>query len=137
MTMPPAADLRGVLHLSAHTANVGEIGYGIAPSYRCQGQATRAVTLVAAWAFARLGLARLETVVTAPGMHGQASQRVAEKAGFVPAGMRLSHLPAIDRVHEDPICVLLAPVCEASACTDRSTRPKELYGDGVPYHQGV
>ena len=113
MTMPRDTDLRGVLHLSAHTAGIGKIGYGIAPHYRCQGLATRAVKLVAAWAFAQLGLARLEIVVTAPGIQGWASQRVAEKAGFVPAGMRRSHLPATDSVYEDPLYVLLAPVCEA------------------------
>src|ERR1035437_6697213 len=96
MTMPRDTDLRGVLHLSAHTAGIGKIGYGIAPHYRCRGLATRAVTLVTAWAFAQLGLTRLEIVVTAPGIQGQASRRVAEKAGFVSAGMRRSHLPATD-----------------------------------------
>ena len=109
IAMPPNDDLRGVLHLSAHTAGVGEIGYGIAPRFRRRGLTTRAVRLVAAWAFAHLGFTRLEIVVTAPGIHGLASRRVAEKAGFVYEGIRRSHIPATSRDYEDPLYVLPAP----------------------------
>ncbi len=109
ITLPPATDLVGVLHLSVHGAGVGEIGYGVAPQYRRRGLATRAVRLVAAWAFAQLGLTRLEIVVTAGGSQGLASQRVAEKAGFVYAGLRRSHIPATGCDYEDPLYVLPAP----------------------------
>jgi RimJ/RimL family protein N-acetyltransferase len=88
---------------------VGELAYGVAPQYRRRGLATRAVRLVTAWAFAHLGLARLEIVVTAGGVHGRASQCVAENAGFVAAGMRRSHIPATGRDYEDPLYVLPAP----------------------------
>jgi RimJ/RimL family protein N-acetyltransferase len=109
IAMPPTTDMCGVLHLSSHAAGVGEIGYGIAPQYRRQGLATSAIILVATWAFARLGLTRLEIVVTAPGIHGLASRRAAEKAGFVYDGMRHSHIAATGRDYEDPLYVLAAP----------------------------
>jgi RimJ/RimL family protein N-acetyltransferase len=109
ITMSPAADMCGVLHLSADAAGVGEIGYGIAPQYRRQGLATRAITMVSAWAFAQLGLTRLEIVVTAPGIHGLASRRAAEKAGFVYEGIRRSHIAATGHDYEDPLYVLAAP----------------------------
>ena len=107
--MPPDTELRGVLHLSQHTAHIGEIAYGVAPRFRRQGLATRAATLIAAWAFRELGLTRLEIVVTARGSHGLASRRVAEKAGFVYEGIRRSHLQATGRDYEDPLYVLPAP----------------------------
>jgi RimJ/RimL family protein N-acetyltransferase len=110
ITMPPDVDLRGVLHLSVHTAGIGEIAYGVAPPYRRQGLATRAVNLAAAWAFRELGLTRLEIVVTARGGQGLASRRVAEKAGFVYEGIRRSHLQATGRDYEDPLYVLPAPI---------------------------
>jgi RimJ/RimL family protein N-acetyltransferase len=106
ITLPPAGELRGVAHLGVHEAGVGEIAYGVAPRFRRRGLATRAVALVAGWAFGELGLMRLEIVVTARGVHGVASRRVAEKAGFVYQGMRRSHLPATGRDYEDPLFVL-------------------------------
>jgi RimJ/RimL family protein N-acetyltransferase len=112
VTTPPSVDLRGMLHLSVPAAGVSEIAYGVAPRYRCQGLVTRAVRLVATWAFAQLGLTRLEIVVTAPGIYGLASQRVAEKAGFVYAGTRRSHIPATGCDYEDPLYVLLAPALD-------------------------
>jgi RimJ/RimL family protein N-acetyltransferase len=110
ITMPPDDDLRGVLHLSIHMAGVGEISYGIAPPYRGRGLAGRAVGLTAAWAFTQLRLNRLEIVVTASDIHGLASRRVAEKAGFVYAGLRRSHIPATGCDYADPLYVRSAPV---------------------------
>ena len=109
ITTPPATDLRGVVHLSVQTSGVGEIAYGIAPQYRCRGLATRAVQLIMAWAFTQLALTRLEIIITAGGINGLASQRVAEKAGFVSAGMRRSHVAATGLAYEDPLYAVLAP----------------------------
>lgn len=109
ITVPPDARLRGVLHLSVRADDAGEIAYGVAPQYRRRGLATRSVRLAAAWAFARLGLIRLEIVVTGGGIHGLASRRVAERAGFVYAGMRRSHIPATGCDYEDPLYVMPAP----------------------------
>jgi RimJ/RimL family protein N-acetyltransferase len=107
---PTAHEMLGVLHLSRHGDDAGEIAYGVAPQFRRRGLATRAVDLVADWAFSRLRLGRLEIVVTASGIYGVASRRVAEKAGFVYAGMRRSHVPATGRDYEDPLYVRTTPV---------------------------
>jgi RimJ/RimL family protein N-acetyltransferase len=56
-----------------------EIGYWLAPWARGRGAATRAVRLLSAWARGELGLARVD-LHTQP--DNEASQRVAERAGF-------------------------------------------------------
>ena len=64
------------------------VGYWLAPAARGRGVATHAVRLVARWAFAELGVARLE-LTCAPDNH--ASQRVAERCGFTREGVLRSH----------------------------------------------
>lgn len=66
------------------------IGYWLAPEARGRGAATHAVRLLARWAFAELGLARLE-LTCSPG--NEASQRVAERCGFTREGLLRSHVP--------------------------------------------
>ncbi len=109
ITTAVAPDLLGVVHLFTNRNDTGEIAYGVAPQHRRHGLATRAVQLVTTWAFADLGLTRLEICITARGVHGLASQRVAEKAGFVYEGVRRSRLPMTGAEVEDRLCVLLAP----------------------------
>ena len=58
---------------------IGEVGYRVNPEARGQGVATRAVGLVADWAFGPLGLARLDLGADTRNL---ASLRVAAKAGF-------------------------------------------------------
>ena len=55
------------------------VGYWLAPRARGQGAATDAVRLLARWAFAELGLARLELTC---GPDNEASQHVAGRCGF-------------------------------------------------------
>jgi RimJ/RimL family protein N-acetyltransferase len=62
---------------------VGEIGYGVKPEARGRGVATRALRLLARWALDELELARVELITDVDNI---ASQRVAEKAGFVREG---------------------------------------------------
>jgi RimJ/RimL family protein N-acetyltransferase len=57
----------------------GEVGYWLAREARGQGHATRAVRLICGWGFRSLGLERVD-LFAATG--NQASQRVAERAGF-------------------------------------------------------
>ena len=64
-------------------------GYWPAAPARGRGSATRALRLLSRWAFDTLGLARLELTC---GPDNTASQRVAERAGFVREGMLRSHL---------------------------------------------
>ena len=68
------------LHLGERTA----VGYWVAPWARNRGLATRAVETLCAWALAEGGFDRLE-LTTDP--ENAASQRVAEKAGFVREGL--------------------------------------------------
>jgi RimJ/RimL family protein N-acetyltransferase len=65
------------------------IGYWLAREARGRGVATHAVRALTGWAFATLGLARIE-LTCAP--DNDASQRVAERCGFAREGILRSHL---------------------------------------------
>lgn len=69
---------------------VAALGYWLAPEARGRGVATHAVRLLAQWVFAELGLARLELTCSPD---NEASQRVAERCGFVREGVLRSHVP--------------------------------------------
>jgi len=66
------------------------IGYWLAPHARGRGVATHAVRLIAGWAFRDLQLARLEITC---GPDNRASQRVAERCGFIREGVLRAHIP--------------------------------------------
>jgi RimJ/RimL family protein N-acetyltransferase len=66
------------------------IGYWLAPQARGRGAVTHAVRLLARWAFAELGLGRLELTC---GPDNEASRRVAERCGFSREGLLRSHVP--------------------------------------------
>jgi [ribosomal protein S5]-alanine N-acetyltransferase len=66
----------------------GTIGYWLLPEARAQGLATRAVRLLAQWAFCELGLARLG-LLTQPS--NRSSLRVAERSGFRREGLLRSY----------------------------------------------
>ena len=108
ITLPHSDELQGVVHLFLDGV-VGEIAYGVAPVQRNHGLATRAVRLVTTWASARRGVECLEICVTAPGPHGRASRRVAEKASFVYMGLRHSRVEATGADYDDPFYRLTAP----------------------------
>jgi len=60
-----------------------EIGYWVVPEARRRGVGSRATRLLALWAIEHLGLERVE-LLAHPG--NEASQRVAERAGFTREG---------------------------------------------------
>ncbi|HEY2636435.1 MAG TPA: GNAT family N-acetyltransferase, partial [Solirubrobacteraceae bacterium] len=62
----------------------GEIGYYLGAAGRGRGLMSRAVRVITPWAFAKLGLARLEILASTD---NPASQRVAERAGYVREGV--------------------------------------------------
>lgn len=66
------------------------VGYWLGAAARGRGVAAHAVRLLAGWAFAELGLARLELTC---GPDNAASQRVAERCGFAREGLLRSHVP--------------------------------------------
>jgi RimJ/RimL family protein N-acetyltransferase len=70
------------LRLGEH--QTAEVSYFLGASARGRGLATRAVRLVARWAFAELGVERIELRVHPQNM---ASRRVAERAGFTREGV--------------------------------------------------
>jgi RimJ/RimL family protein N-acetyltransferase len=65
------------------------IGYWLAREARGHGSTSRAVRLLASWAFSSLGLERIE-LTTDP--DNVASQRVAERCGFTREGRLRSHM---------------------------------------------
>ncbi|BEL09741.1 hypothetical protein Q0Z83_079320 [Actinoplanes sichuanensis] len=82
------------------------IGYSTLPAYRGRGFASRAAQLIALWAFAETGIARL-IAGTLPTNTG--SQRVLEKAGFTREAYLRSRLPGPDGTRTDDVqYVLLA-----------------------------
>jgi RimJ/RimL family protein N-acetyltransferase len=87
----PVAVLGGIAcHVWSRADAVASVGYWLGAAGRGRGLATHAVRLLAAWAFAELGVARLE-LTTAP--DNRASQRVAERCGFTREALLRSHLP--------------------------------------------
>ena len=66
------------------------VGYWLAPEARGRGVATRAVRLLAGWAFDSLGVARLELTC---GPDNHASQRVAARCGFTREALLRAHMP--------------------------------------------
>jgi RimJ/RimL family protein N-acetyltransferase len=82
-------ELLGGIGVRAGEEGVFELGYWVRAGARGRGVATRAVVLVARFAFAELGAARVQ-LVTDP--DNVASQRVAEKAGFTREGTLRSFL---------------------------------------------
>ena len=66
----------------------GEVGYWLLRDARGRGAATRAVRLLVGYAFGQLGLERLELFTL---IGNVASERVAERAGFVREGVLRSY----------------------------------------------
>jgi RimJ/RimL family protein N-acetyltransferase len=96
------------------------VGYWLAPGARGRGAATQAVRLLAQWAFAELGLARLELTC---GPDNEASQQVAERCGFSREGLLRSHVP-FKGGRRDSLIYSLLPGDAAAPATD--------YSGGVP-----
>lgn len=84
-----------------------EIGYWLARESRGRGHTSRAVRLLAGWAFDELGLARL-ALTTDP--DNVSSQRVAERCGFQREGRLRSHMLILhDRRRRDSLVYGLLP----------------------------
>ena len=86
----------GAVGLTLGRDQVGEVGYWVAPWARGRGVAARGTRLHTAWGVQALGLARVELLTD---VRNTASQRVAQKAGFVREGVARAARPA-PRSHE-------------------------------------
>lgn len=110
LTIRDAASGRfaGQISLFRHEKTVGEamIGYGLMPTWRGRGYATRAVRLLAAWAFHHAGIARL---VAGTSPENVDSQRVLERAGFRREAYQRSRLPGPDGTRCDDVLYGLLP----------------------------
>ena len=65
-----------------------ELGYVVLPAARGRGVAVDALRQLAAWAFAELGMLRLELLIS---VVNEPSKRVAERSGFVREGILRSY----------------------------------------------
>jgi RimJ/RimL family protein N-acetyltransferase len=72
------------IHWLDHEQAVGEVGYWVRREARGRGVATRAVRLISRWGLEACGLRRLQLRAD---IENTASQRVAEKAGFIREGV--------------------------------------------------
>jgi RimJ/RimL family protein N-acetyltransferase len=82
------------------------VRYWLAPTARGRGLATCAVRLLAGWAFHELALARLWLQIESDNV---ASQRVAERCGFVREGRLRSHFEGRDGGRMDVLIYGLLP----------------------------
>ena len=83
---------------------VGGIGYGVHPAFRGRGYTTRALRLIAPWAFEQAAFARLELGAKSGNV---ASQRAAANAGFQPEGTLPARLRNPDGTFSDEITFAL------------------------------
>jgi RimJ/RimL family protein N-acetyltransferase len=110
----PDDALLGSVGLHLQSEGRARVGYFLAAPARGSGMATRAVRLLARWAFDDLAIRRLELVAATDNV---ASQRVAERAGFTREGVLRSFLETKDGRHDAVMFSLL---------------PGELSGGGGP-----
>ncbi|HXV33512.1 MAG TPA: GNAT family protein [Gaiellaceae bacterium] len=102
---PASGELLGGIGVRMRSARKAEVGYWIKASARGRGIATRALVLVARFAFAELGAARVQLTAEPDNV---ASQRVAEKAGFTREGVLRSFLELKGR-RRDAVMFSLLP----------------------------
>ena len=81
---PPSDDPIGSIGLYVLNPGMAEVGYLAAPAARGRGVMTRSLELISEWAFTGLGIERLQLTTH---LDNPASQRVAEKCGFVREGL--------------------------------------------------
>jgi RimJ/RimL family protein N-acetyltransferase len=104
------------VHFPAADPGLAEVGYWLRREARGRGAATIAVRLVSGWAFGPLGIERL-SLMTAP--QNEASQRVAQRAGFTREGLLRAWTPAADG-RRDILMFALLPGDLTSAASGRA-----------------
>ena len=103
------------LHKIDHEQQDAEIGYRVAPWARGQGVATAGVAAVSRWAFATLGLVRIEAFHAVVNV---GSCRVAEKAGFLWEGtLRQSFVYGDGLRHDEHLHARLSTDLESTTFT--------------------
>ncbi|MEU8253746.1 GNAT family N-acetyltransferase [Micromonospora inaquosa] len=87
-------------------AGEASVGYALLPEWRGRGYATRAVRLLAGWAFGPAGIARL-SAGTVP--DNTASHRVLERVGFRRESVQRGRLPGLAGTRLDDLTFALLP----------------------------
>jgi RimJ/RimL family protein N-acetyltransferase len=103
VTLPEAADFIGIVGFGEREDDCVEMIYGIAPPWRGRGFASRAASIGGRWALTLPGVAAVEVRIN---QGAEASQRVAQKAGFRPAGTVFQHVPGTGDTFEDQRFIL-------------------------------
>jgi [ribosomal protein S5]-alanine N-acetyltransferase len=83
-----------------------QVGYWIGSEFRRRGIATRALLLLSRWALTELGTGRVQLLAEPD---NEASQRVAEKAGFEREGLLRRYVRLRDGARRDGIMFSLLP----------------------------
>lgn len=96
----------GIKLAERHPFGVGEVGYWTAPWARSQGVAGRAARLVAEWGVRELGLSRVELLADVDNL---ASQKAAERAGFLREGVTRQARPDRHGVAHDMVLYSVVP----------------------------
>ncbi|MDQ6915579.1 MAG: GNAT family N-acetyltransferase [Actinomycetota bacterium] len=106
LALVDAADDRLVGSVDLRRASDGRasLGYLVGAAARGRGVATRAARMLSRWALAEWGVARVEIHVQ---LDNPASQRVAERAGFVREGVLRSYLEVKGRRHDSVVFSLV------------------------------
>jgi RimJ/RimL family protein N-acetyltransferase len=99
-------DLLGSIDMHVNRWHTGHIGYWVVPAARGRGVCTTALSVLARWSFEELRLGRLELMTDPANI---ASQRVAEKAGFVREAVLRSVLEYRDGSRADAVMFSLLP----------------------------
>jgi RimJ/RimL family protein N-acetyltransferase len=99
-------EMVGGVNLRFAEWQIAEVSYLVRASARGRGLATRAVLLVARWAFDELGIQRIELRAHAD---NAASRRVAERVGFTFEGVERASRPWPDGTRFDSLLFSLLP----------------------------
>jgi RimJ/RimL family protein N-acetyltransferase len=99
-------EIVGGVNIGFHDHDIAEVSYFLTRSARGHGYATRAVRLLARWAFEDNGIARLELRVDP---RNEASIRLAERVGFMREGIERASRHATDGSRMDSIVYSLLP----------------------------
>jgi RimJ/RimL family protein N-acetyltransferase len=101
------------------------IGYNMLPAWRGHGYATRAVRLVAGWAFQHTGIGRL---IAGTNPTNIASQRTLERAGFRREGCLRGRLPGAGGARVDDLLYALVNRVGEKPRNQRVRRIREMNG---------
>lgn len=107
--------------IDVRLGEIGGIGYWMHPDSRGRGMATQALALLSTWALTEGGVERLE-LITHP--ENVASQRVAERAGFMREGVLRSHTRFRDG-RRDSVLFSLLPTDVQTPSATRSAHAAE------------